>query len=129
MITLDGKYNTYRLQQEMDFAKRHDKTLRLDALIFYVDTPNWVYILKYNQKNHDYIYKYILTYTYNVVTTVKAFNTHNNINITEIITLLNEPINLFLGPFEACYNLRSNVHQHLPILIKTWLKDDNDASE
>ena len=125
MVTLDGRYNTYRLQRAMDFAKRHGKTLRLDALIFYMDTPNWVYTLKRNQKNHDYVYNHLIEYTDNVVATIKEFNTKNNTNIVETITLLNEPLNRFPGQFEARYSLRSNISKHLPTLIKTWLKNDN----
>ena len=126
-MTLDGRYRPYRLQRAMDFAKRHGKTLRLDALIFYMDTPNWIYSLRNNQKNHEYVYKHILAYTDNVVATIKEFNTKNNTNIAETITLLNEPLNRFPGQFEARYSLRNDVGKHLPTFIKTWLKNDNYA--
>ena len=126
-MTLDGRYRPYRLQRAMDFAKRHGKTLRLDALIFYMDTPNWIYSLRKNQKNHDYVYEHILEYTDNVVATIKEFNTKNNTNIAETITLLNEPLNRFPGPFEARYSLRGNISKHFPMVIKTWLKNDNYA--
>lgn len=124
-VTYDGRYSTYRLKRALDFAHRRNKQLRLDAVIFYMDTPEWVYQLRKNIKNSEYIFNHILGYVSEIINTVNEFNMNHNTNIVETITLLNEPINRFPGPFEARYSPRNEVGLHLYCQHSKWLKDDN----
>ena len=125
VVTYDGRYNTYRLNRALQFAYKHNKKLRLDAVIFYLDTPTWVETLKNNSKNQEYIFNHLLGYIDKLITTVNEFNKNYNTDIVETITLLNEPLNRFPGPFEADYSPRKDVRSHFCLPHKKLLKSDN----
>ena len=124
-ITYDGRYNTYKLERALSFAFKRNKKLRLDAIISPENAPSWIYLLKNNTKNQQYVFDHMLVYIDKLLSTIKEFNENNNVDIVDTIPLLNEPLNRHSGPFEAHYSLRKDVGLHLCFANKKWLKDEN----
>ena len=104
----DGSFNFKHLQKALDFAKAHNKQMRLNTLLFYRDCPDELYNLEKTPENKILV-KQILQ---NYVEATTRFVVDNGYSDTvRSVDVFNELLNRFAMNGETPYMYRGDIPQ------------------
>jgi GH35 family endo-1,4-beta-xylanase len=126
-VNLNGTFNRNKFRRALDFARERNATVRLNALIFYMDTPEEVNSLKLNQKNKKYVFSLLMKYIDDIIDVIKNYQEENDTVIVDTIEVLNEPLIRFQNGYDGFYCPRSYVHRYRLATKRKWLTSDNLA--
>ncbi len=124
-VKLNGRYNHQRFDVALDFVRRMGKKARLNACLFYMDTPEWVTTLNNGAKSKSIVYNTLSLYINDITQHIKEYENKYQINIVETIEVLNEPlINNGQYKYGRDFVTRKYEYEH-SLNKKSKLKDPN----
>lgn len=104
----DGSFNFKHLQKALDFAKAHNKQVRLNTLLFYMDCPDELYNLEKTPENKMLVKQKLLNY----VDATTRFIVDNGYSDTiRSVDVFNELLNRFAMNGETPYMYRGDIPQ------------------
>lgn len=104
----DGSFNFKHLQKALDFAKVHNKQMRLNTLLFYMDCPDELYNLEKMPENKILVKQKLQSY----VEATTRFVVDNGYSTTvRSVDVFNELLNRFEMNGETPYMYRGDISQ------------------
>lgn len=108
-VTLqDGSFNFKHLQKALDFAKAHNKQVRLNTLLFYMDCPDELYNLEKTPENKMLVKQKLQSY---VEATTRFIVDNGYSDTVRSIDVFNELLNRFAMTGETPYMYRGDIPQ------------------
>ena len=102
-----------KLERCLDFARFLHKDVRLNALIFFEDCPNFLSELEYNNENKQIVYNELLRYVDGITKMIASYNQmslqKNGYEVVKSIDIFNELITRFSNDFMGEYFIREDV--------------------
>ena len=126
-VELNGTFNRRKFLRALNFARERNAKVRINALIFYMDTPDEINSLKLNQKNKKYVLSLLMKYIDDIIDVIKNYQEENDTIIVDTIEVLNEPLIRFQERYNGFYCPRSDVHRARLTTKRKWLTNDNLA--
>lgn len=122
----DGSFNFKHLQKALDFAKSHNKQMRLNTLLFYMDCPDKLYNLEKKQENKALVKQKLQNY---VEATARFVVDSGYSDTVRSVDVFNELLNRFAMNGETPYMYRGDIPQ-TPITMPNGeiVVDDNIKS-
>lgn len=121
----DGTFDFDHLQKALDFAKENEKQVRLNALIFYMDCPDYLYQLQKTDKSKQLVKQKLMDY---VSATTKFVAENGYSDVVRSYDVFNELLNRFPLESDTTYQYRGDINQD-PTLYRDfdnvksgWLK-------
>ena len=123
IVLQDGTFNFKHLKKSLDFAKKHDKQVRLNTLLFYMDCPDYLYDLETNDKNKEIVKQKLESYIY---ATTQFIVDNGYAGTVRSIDVFNELLNRFALSGNTPYMYRGDIPQTPTIMPNGQLDvDDN----
>lgn len=104
----DGSFNFKHLQKALDFAKAHNKQVRLNTLLFYMDCPDELYNLEKTPENKMLVKQKLQNY---VVATTRFIVDNEYSDTVRSVDVFNELLNRFAMTGETPYMYRGDIPQ------------------
>lgn len=104
----DGSFNFKHLQKALDFAKAHNKQVRLNTLLFYMDCPDELYNLEKTPENKMLVKQKLLNY---VDATTRFIVDNGYSDTVRSVDVFNELLNRFAMNGETPYMYRGDIPQ------------------
>ena len=104
----DGSFNFKHLQKALDFAKAHNKQVRLNTLLFYMDCPEELYNLEKTPENKMLVKQKLLNY---VDATTRFIVDNGYSDTVRSVDVFNELLNRFAMNGETPYMYRGDIPQ------------------
>ncbi len=104
----DGTFDFEHLKKSLDFARENDKQVRLNALIFYMDCPEYLYQLPKNEESKRLVKQKLMDY---VSATTKFIAENGYSDVVRSYDVFNELLNRFSMNGEISYMYRGNIPQ------------------
>ena len=104
----DGSFNFKHLQKALDFAKTHNKQMRLNALLFYMDCPDELYNLEKTPENKMLVKQKLQSY---VEATTRFVVDNGYSDTVRSVDVFNELLNRFAMNGETPYMYRGDIPQ------------------
>ena len=104
----DGSFNFKHLQKALDFAKAHNKQVRLNTLLFYMDCPDELYNLEKTPENKMLVKQKLQNY---VDATTRFIVDNGYSDTVRSIDVFNELLNRFAMTGETPYMYRGDIPQ------------------
>lgn len=122
----DGSFNFKHLQKALDFAKTHNKQMRLNTLLFYMDCPDELYNLEKTLENKMLVKQKLQSY---VEATTRFVVDNGYSDTVRSVDVFNELLNRFAMNGETPYMYRGDIPQ-TPITMPNGeiVVDDNIKS-
>lgn len=121
----DGTFNFKHLQKSLDFARDNDKQVRLNALIFYMDCPEYLYQMEKSEQSKQLVKQKLMDY---VSATTKFIGENGYSDVVRSYDVFNELLNRYPMDGDVPYQYRGSINQE-PSLYKDfdnvksgWLK-------
>lgn len=121
----DGTFNFKHLQKSLDFARDNDKQVRLNALIFYMDCPEYLYQMEKSEQSKQLVKQKLMDY---VSATTKFIGENGYSDVVRSYDVFNELLNRYPMDGDVPYRYRGSINQD-PSLYKDfdnvksgWLK-------
>lgn len=113
IVMANGEMYFNKLQRCLDFAKKLNKDVRLNALIFFEDCPKKLSDLEYNEQNKRNVYNELLRYVDETTKFIADYNVkslnENGYEVVKSIDLFNELITRFSNDFDNKYLNREKI--------------------
>ena len=108
IVLQDGSFNFKHLQKSLDFAKAHNKQMRFNTLLFYMDCPDELYNLEKIPENKVLVKQKLQSY----VEATTRFVVNNGYSDTvRSVDVFNELLNRFAISGENPYIYRGDIPQ------------------
>lgn len=122
----DESFNFKHLQKALDFAKSHNKQMRLNTLLFYMDCPDELYNLEKTPENKALVKQKLQSY---VEATTRFVVDNGYSDTVRSVDVFNELLNRFAMNGETSYMYRGDIPQ-TPITMPNGeiVVDDNIKS-
>lgn len=122
----DGSFNFKHLQKALDFAKAHNKQMRLNTLLFYMDCPDELYNLEKTPENKMLVKQKLQSY---VEATTRFVVDNGYSDTVRSVDVFNELLNRFAMNGETPYMYRGDIPQ-IPTTMPNGeiIVDDNIKS-
>ena len=104
----DGSFNFKHLQKALDFAKSHNKQMRLNTLLFYMDCPDELYNLEKTPENKALVKQKLQNY---VEATTRFVVDNGYSDTVRSVDVFNELLNRFAMNGETPYMYRGDIPQ------------------
>lgn len=104
----DGSFNFKHLQKALDFAKSHNKQMRLNTLLFYMDCPDELYNLEKTPENKMLVKQKLQSY---VEATTRFVVDNGYSDTVRSVDVFNELLNRFAITGETPYMYRGDIPQ------------------
>lgn len=104
----DGSFNFKHLQKALDFAKAHNKQMRLNTLLFYMDCPDELYNLEKTPENQMLLKQKLQSY---VEATTRFVVDNGYSDTVRSVDVFNELLNRFAMNGETPYMYRGDIPQ------------------
>lgn len=104
----DGSFNFKHLQKALDFAKSHNKQMRLNTLLFYMDCPDELYNLEKTPENKALVKQKLQSY---VEATTRFVVDNGYSDTVRSVDVFNELLNRFAMNGETPYMYRGDIPQ------------------
>lgn len=104
----DGSFNFKHLQKALDFAKSHNKQMRLNTLLFYMDCPDELYNLEKTPENKMLVKQKLQNY---VEATTRFVVDNGYSDTVRSVDVFNELLNRFAMNGETPYMYRGDIPQ------------------
>ena len=104
----DGSFNFKHLQKALDFAKAHNKQVRLNTLLFYMDCPDELYNLEKTPENKMLVKQKLQNY---VDATTRFIVDNGYSDTVRSVDVFNELLNRFAMTGETPYMYRGDIPQ------------------
>lgn len=104
----DGSFNFKHLQKALDFAKSHNKQMRLNTLLFYMDCPDELYNLEKTPENKALVKQKLQNY---VEATTRFVVANGYSDTVRSVDVFNELLNRFAMNGETPYMYRGDIPQ------------------
>lgn len=104
----DGSFNFKHLQKALDFAKAHNKQVRLNTLLFYMDCPDELYNLEKTPENKVLVKQKLQNY---VEATTRFIVDNGYSDTVRSVDVFNELLNRFAMNGETPYMYRGDIPQ------------------
>ncbi len=104
----DGSFNFKHLQKALDFAKAHNKQVRLNTLLFYMDCPDELYNLEKTPENKMLVKQKLQNY---VDATTRFIVDNGYSDTVRSVDVFNELLNRFAMTSETPYMYRGDIPQ------------------
>ena len=104
----DGSFNFKHLQKALDFAKTHNKQMRLNTLLFYMDCPDELYNLEKTPENKMLVKQKLQSY---VEATTRFVVDNGYSDTVRSVDVFNELLNRFAMNGETPYMYRGDIPQ------------------
>lgn len=104
----DGSFNFKHLQKALDFAKAHNKQVRLNTLLFYMDCPDELYNLEKTPENKVLVKQKLQSY---VEATTRFIVDNGYSDTVRSVDVFNELLNRFAMNGETPYMYRGDIPQ------------------
>lgn len=104
----DGSFNFKHLQKALDFAKSHNKQMRLNTLLFYMDCPDELYNLEKTPENKALVKQKLQNY---VEATTRFVVDNGYSDTVRSVDVFNELLNRFAINGETPYMYRGDIPQ------------------
>ena len=104
----DGSFNFKHLQKALDFAKAHNKQMRLNTLLFYMDCPDELYNLEKTPENKMLVKQKLQSY---VEATTRFVVDNGYSDTVRSVDVFNELLNRFAMNGETPYMYRGDIPQ------------------
>lgn len=104
----DGSFNFKHLQKALDFAKTHNKQVRLNTLLFYMDCPDELYNLEKTPENKMLVKQKLQNY---VDATTRFIVDNGYSDTVRSVDVFNELLNRFAMTGETPYIYRGDIPQ------------------
>jgi len=108
VVLQDGSFNFKHLQKALDFAKTHNKQMRLNTLLFYMDCPDELYNLEKTPENKILVKQKLQSY---VEATTRFVVDNGYSDIVRSVDVFNELLNRFAMNSETPYMYRGDIPQ------------------
>ncbi len=121
----DGTFDFKHLKKSLDFAKANNKKVRLNALIFYMDCPEYLYQMEKSEQSKQLVKQRLMNY---VSSTTKFIGENGYSDVVRSSDVFNELLNRYPMDGEVPYQYRGAINQE-PSLYRDfdnvksgWLK-------
>lgn len=104
----DGTFDFRGLDKSLDFAKRMNKQVRLNTLLFYMDCPEELYNLEKNDSNKEIVKSRLSDYVYSITKHISDSGYGNTVRSVDVF---NELLNRFAMDGEVPYKYRGDIEQ------------------
>ena len=104
----DGTFDFEHLKKSLDFARENGKQVRLNALIFYMDCPEYLYQLPKNEESKRLVKQKLMDY---VSATTKFIAENGYSDVVRSYDVFNELLNRFSMNGEISYKYRGDIPQ------------------
>lgn len=104
----DGTFDFEHLKKSLDFARENGKQVRLNALIFYMDCPEYLYQLPKNEESKRLVKQKLTDY---VSATTKFIAENGYSDVVRSYDVFNELLNRFSMNGEISYMYRGDIPQ------------------
>ena len=104
----DGTFDFEHLKKYLDFARENGKQVRLNALIFYMDCPEYLYQLPKNEESKRLVKQKLMDY---VSATTKFIAENGYSDVVRSYDVFNELLNRFSMNGEISYKYRGDIPQ------------------
>lgn len=104
----DGTFDFEHLKKSLDFARENGKQVRLNALIFYMDCPEYLYQLPKNEESKRLVKQKLMDY---VSATTKFIAENGYSDVVRSYDVFNELLNRFSMNGEISYMYRGDIPQ------------------
>lgn len=104
----DGTFDFEHLKKSLDFARENGKQVRLNALIFYMDCPEYLYQLPKNEESKRLVKQKLMDY---VSATTKFIAENGYSDVVRSYDVFNELLNRFSMNGEISYMYRGDSPQ------------------
>lgn len=104
----DGTFDFEHLKKSLDFARENGKQVRLNALIFYMDCPEYLYQLPKNGESKRLVKQKLMDY---VSATTKFIAENGYSDVVRSYDVFNELLNRFSMNGEISYMYRGDIPQ------------------
>ena len=104
----DGSFNFKHLQKALDFAKSHNKQMRLNTLLFYMDCPDELYNLEKTPENKVLVKQKLQNY---VEATTRFVVDNGYSDTVRSVDVFNELLNRYATNGETPYMYRGDIPQ------------------
>lgn len=104
----DGTFDFEHLKKSLDFAREKGKQVRLNALIFYMDCPEYLYQLPKNEEPKRLVKQKLMDY---VSATTKFIAENGYSDVVRSYDVFNELLNRFSMNGEISYMYRGDIPQ------------------
>ena len=104
----DGTFDFEHLKKSLDFAREKGKQVRLNALIFYMDCPEYLYQLPKNEESKRLVKQKLMDY---VSATTKFIAENGYSDVVRSYDVFNELLNRFSMNGEISYMYRGDIPQ------------------
>lgn len=104
----DGTFDFEHLKKSLDFARENGKQVRINALIFYMDCPEYLYQLPKNEESKRLVKQKLMDY---VSATTKFIAENGYSDVVRSYDVFNELLNRFSMNGEISYMYRGNIPQ------------------
>ena len=108
MVLGDGTFDFEHLKKSLDFARENGKQVRLNALIFYMDCPEYLYQLPKNEESKRLVKQKLMDY---VSATTKFIADNGYSDVVRSYDVFNELLNRFSMNGEISYMYRGDIPQ------------------
>lgn len=106
IVLQDGTFDFRRLQKALDFAKEEGKTVRINALIFYMDCPEELYNLEKTEENKQIVKDRLSRYVDSIT---KFIRDNGYSDVVRSIDTFNELANRHTLPGDVPYKYRGDI--------------------
>lgn len=104
----DGSFEDERLRKSLEYAKSMGKTVRMNALMFYMDCPDEVYNLEQNSTSSAIAREKLETYVDSVTRVMADYP-----GVVRSVDVFNELLNRFAMSGDVPYMVRGDIPQDL----------------
>lgn len=104
----DGTFDFEHLKKSLDFAREKGKQVRLNALIFYMDCPEYLYQLPKNEESKRLVKQKLMDY---ISATTKFIAENGYSDVVRSYDVFNELLNRFSMNGEISYMYRGDIPQ------------------
>ncbi len=104
----DGTFDFEHLKKSLDFARENGKQVRINALIFYMDCPEYLYQLPKNEESKRLVKQKLMDY---VSATTKFIAENGYSDVVRSYDVFNELLNRFSMNGEISYMYRGDIPQ------------------
>ncbi len=124
VVLADGTYDFSHLKKTLDFAKKYNKKVRLNTLLFYMDCPDDLYNLENTPENKKIVKEKLIKY---VDAITKFIKENGYSNLVRSIDVFNELLNRFEMEDDKPYMYRGDIPQdpNNDNIKSGWLKHLN----
>lgn len=122
VVLQDGTFDFRGLDKALDFAKRMNKQVRLNTLLFYMDCPEELYNLEKNDSNKEIVKSRLSDYVYSITKHISDIGYGDTVRSVDVF---NELLNRFAMDGDVPYKYRGDIEQGIEPSdnIKSgWLK-------